>query len=130
MGQKVDFIKNQGPTLNDFDINIFSKTNTETFTQKLKPIYEAIEKTRIKLSKEKSLIAFAGAPWTLIIYMLSLKINKEKIDLLKLKDNFLNIQLTLHKLTDFICTHIYNQVKAGADVVQIFDSWALSLIHI
>jgi uroporphyrinogen decarboxylase len=124
LGQKVEFIKNQGPTLNNFDINIFSKINKDFFTQKLKPIYKAIEKTRIKLHKEKSLIAFVGAPWTLLIYMLSLKVDKNKIDLLKLKNNVSNIRLILNKLTDFVCDHIYNQMKAGADVVQIFDSWA------
>ena len=43
------------------------------FTQKLHPVYKAIEKTRKKLDKKKSLIGFIGAPWTLLIYMLGSK---------------------------------------------------------
>ena len=58
--------------------------NEKSFTQKLLPVYEAISKTRNKLDKEKSLIAFVGAPWTLLIYMLNLKLDKKNIDYKKL----------------------------------------------
>ena len=51
-------------------LNYSQKNNKKSFTQKLQPVYEAIRKTRDKLCKEKSLIAFVGAPWTLLVYML------------------------------------------------------------
>ena len=87
-------------------------------------MYESIKITRINLDKEKSLISFIGAPWTLIVYMFGLKIDKNQIDINKLKKSASGIKIVLDKINDFLCTHIINQVQAGADVVQIFDSWA------
>ena len=78
LGQKVEFIKDMGPKLEEFNFNFFKENNKKSFTKKLQPVYEAISKTRNKLDKEKSLIAFIGAPWTLLIYMLNLKLEKKK----------------------------------------------------
>ena len=76
LGQKVNFIEGHGPVLEDFNNKIFSQNNKNSFTKKLQPVYEAINKSREKLDKDKSLIGFVGAPWTLLIYMLDLKLNK------------------------------------------------------
>ena len=124
LGQKVEFIKHMGPKLEEFNFNYFKNNNKKSFTQKLQPVYEAISKTRNKLCKEKSLIAFVGAPWTLLIYMLDLKLDKEKIDYQKIKSKREEIILILNKLNEYLSIHIENQINAGADVVQIFDSWA------
>ena len=124
LGQEVKFEKNKGPKLSLFDLKLFLKNNENSFTQKLNPIYEAIKKTRDKLSKSKSLISFIGAPWTLIVYMFDLKINKSKIDANKFKEFEPEIKIVLNQITDYLCAHISNQIKAGADTVQIFDSWA------
>ena len=97
---------------------------SKRFKQKLHPIYKAIKKTREKLSKEKSLIGFIGAPWTLLIYMLGAKKSKKNIDYNKIQSKEFEVNLILDKLHDYLCTHIENQVDAGADVIQIFDSWA------
>ena len=80
LGQKVEFIKNKGPILEKFESEKFLDNNINTFLQKLNPVYEAIEKTRKKLDKKKSLIGFIGAPWTLLIYMLGIKKDKTEID--------------------------------------------------
>jgi len=98
--------------------------NEKSFTQKLLPVYEAISKTRNKLDKEKSLIAFVGAPWTLLIYMLNLKLDKKTVDYEKIESKGDEISLVLNKLNEYLSIHIENQINAGADVVQIFDSWA------
>ena len=124
LGQKVEFIKGAGPKLSDFNLENFLDNNQTSFTKKLQPVYTAIETTRKKLDKKKSLIAFIGAPWTLLIYMLGLKKNKNEIDLGKIKSEQVNINKILNKLNEFLCLHIKNQVNAGAEVVQIFDSWA------
>ena len=79
LGQNVEFIKDYGPKLSDFNINNFLDNDKISFTQKLHPVYKAIEITRNKLDKEKSLISFIGAPWTLLIYMLNLKKSKKEI---------------------------------------------------
>ena len=124
LGQNVDFIKNVGPILDNFNLKKFMNNDKITFTQKLLPVYKAIKKTRENLDKKKSLISFIGAPWTLLIYMLGTKINKNEIDYEKIKKKYFEVNLILDKLHDYLCIHIENQINYGADVVQIFDSWA------
>ena len=124
LNQKVKFIKNQGPILDKFDIKKFLNNDKVSFTKKLYPVYKAIEKTRDKLDRKKSLIGFIGAPWTLLIYMLGLKENKNKINYKKIKTKKFEVNLILDKLHEYLCLHIENQIDAGVDVVQIFDSWA------
>ena len=124
LGQEVDFTKNFGPRLSNFDQNIFFQNDKKKFTNTLDPIYKAIEITRNNLDREKSLISFIGAPWTLLIYMLNLKTNKNELDLLKLQKNNYNLREILEELIVYLCIHLKNQINAGADVVQIFDSWA------
>ena len=123
-GQEVKFIKDEGPKLDELNIEKFLDTKETEFSKKLNPVYKAIELTRKNLNKGKSLIAFIGAPWTLLVYMLSIKKNKTEIDLGKLDKKRNNINKILNKLIKFLCIHIKNQINAGADVVQIFDSWA------
>ena len=124
LGQHVKFIKNHGPELSEFNLEKFLDTNEEEFSKKLLPVYRAIEITREKLDKKKSLIAFIGAPWTLLVYMLNIKKNKTEIDFNKLNNKGIDIEKILEKLIKFLCVHTKNQISAGADVVQIFDSWA------
>ena len=124
LGQKVDFIKNNGPKLENFNFKKFLNNDKISFTQRLLPVYKAIEKTRKNLDKNKSLISFIGAPWTLLVYMLGAKLNKNEIDYEKIKNKDFEVNLILDKLNEFLCVHIENQVNYGADVIQIFDSWA------
>ena len=124
LNQKVEFIENKGPILEEFNFKKFLNNDNISLTQKLHPVYKAIQKTRKKLDKEKSLIGFIGAPWTLLIYMLGAKESKKKIDYKKIKMKEFEVNLILDKLHYYLCTHIENQVDAGADVIQIFDSWA------
>jgi len=124
LGQTIEFVKNHGPILSNFNLEKFLSNDKISFTQNLYPVYKAIEITRKKLSKKKSLISFIGAPWTLLIYMLGAKVDKNKINFTKIKSNEFEVNLILDKLNDYLCTHIENQINAGADVVQVFDSWA------
>ena len=124
LGQGVKFIKDQGPILDEFNYKKFLNNDIKSFTKKLHPVYKAIQISRSKLNKKKSLIAFIGAPWTLLIYMLGAKQTKKKIDYKVIKDKEFEINLIFDKLNEFLCAHIENQINAGADVVQIFDSWA------
>ena len=124
LNQKIEFIKDQGPVLEDFNFKKFLDNDNVSFTHKLHSVYKAIQKTREKLDKKKALIGFVGAPWTLLIYMLGLKEKKQKIDFKKIKTKEFEINLILEKLNDYLCVHIESQINAGADVIQIFDSWA------
>ncbi len=119
LGQKVNFIKDYGPELGPFDLEVFLNIKEKDFLKSLSPVYKAIEITRRKLSKEKSLICFIGAPWTLLIYMLDHK--KKDVNTIL---NYPNINSIINKLIKFLNIHIENQINAGADVVQVFDSWA------
>ena len=124
LNQKVDFLKDLGPVLEEFNYKKFLNNDKISFTQNLHPVYKAIQKTREKLDKKKSLIGFIGAPWTLLIYMLGVKESKKNIDYKKIKTKEFEVNLILDKLHEYLCSHIENQVNAGADVIQIFDSWA------
>ena len=124
LNQNVEFKKNYGPILEKFEIKKFLKNDKLNFIKKLNPIYKAIKITRKDLDKEKSLISFVGAPWTLLVYMLGAKTNKQNINFDIIKQRKTEIKLILKKLNNYLCLHIENQINAGADVVQIFDSWA------
>lgn len=124
LGQEVEFLKDKGPILSIFNLKNFLTNNKINFVEKLNPVYESIKITRINLDKEKSLISFIGAPWTLIVYMFGLKIDKNQIDINKLKKSASDIKIVLEMISEYLCLHIENQIQAGADTVQIFDSWA------
>ena len=124
LGQVVKFEKNNGPNLSNFNLDIFLENNNKNITEKLGPVYEAIKKTKKKLDKNKSLISFVGAPWTLAVYMLGLKKNKTEIDFDRLNMYKKELRIIIDKINEYLCTHIINQINAGADTVQIFDSWA------
>ena len=124
LGQDVRFTKDFGPKLSDLNLNKFLKSEKSDFSNKLSPIYKAIDITRRKLIKNKSLISFIGAPWTLIVYMLNIKESKGEINLRKFQEKKEMIDQIIETLINFLCIHIKNQINAGADVIQIFDSWA------
>jgi uroporphyrinogen decarboxylase len=124
LGQDVKFVKDKGPILSQFALDVFLKNSKKNLTNKLNPVYDAIKKTRKKLDKTKSLISFVGSPWTLAVYILGIKRNKNEIDLDKLKKKEPELKIIINKLNEYLCVHIENQVNAGADIVQIFDSWA------
>ena len=121
LGQNVEFIKDKGPILNKFNLDNFFMNSFEDFTKKMSPVYKAIKKTRENLKKDKSLISFVGAPWTLLTYMLD---NKNKSGMNNLLSDKKNLGLIIESLIKFLCLHIKNQFDSGSDVVQIFDSWA------
>ena len=124
LGQNISFKKDKGPKLSKFEIKTFTRNNKDEFSQKLSSIYKAIEITRKRLEKDKSLICFIGAPWTLLIYMLRLKKDDNTLDVDKFYKYKTKIYQILIELNDYLCVHVKNQINAGADVVQIFDSWA------
>ena len=124
LGQSVKFKKDFGPLLGEIDFNKMSKTNEIQFIEKLKPVYNAIKKTKNKEElKNKDLIGFVGAPWTILIYMLNQKSPKNGDIKHKLKDEKFNDDL-LEIIVRFLKVHINNQIENGATIIQIFDSWA------
>ncbi len=124
LGQQVTFEKNFGPKLGEIDLEIFENISEENFTKKLKPIYNLISNTsKSELLKNRDLIGFAGAPWTILIYMINKMSPKKKISDDFFKDDVL-INNLINLIIKFLKIHIKNQIQAGANIIQIFDSWA------
>jgi len=123
LGQKVEFKKGYGPILENLDLKKIIEADTKTFIKKMSPIYGSMREAK-KRTNKKSLIGFAGAPWTLLVYMLNRQSPKRDFNLnLFNKDKNLTNKL-LKKIEETICLHVKKQAEAGADVIQIFDSWA------
>ncbi len=124
LGQSVEFKKDFGPKLNNLDLEKISQNKELDFSKKLLPVYQSIEKVnKSKLILQKDIIGFVGAPWTLLVYMINKCSPKKKLEENFFKDKNL-IKETLLILEKFLKIHIKNQIKYGATIIQIFDSWA------
>ena len=123
LDQEINFKKNYGPILGELKLQNIHKISYKDFTNKLNPVYESLKITKKdNLLKNKDLIGFVGGPWTILVYMLNKKSPKKELNKL-IKDKKLTKEL-LEIIADFLCVHIKNQVKSGASIIQIFDSWA------
>ena len=125
LGQKVSFKKNFGPILESLNIDSIIKVNETDFIKKINPVYKSLNLLKNSIDyRNKSLIGFAGAPWTLLLYMVNKQSPKNNFDKKKIfGDKYLLKHLML-KLEDFICLHVDKQIEAGSNVIQLFDSWA------
>ena len=124
LNQKVEFRKKLGPILGEFQIDETLKISEINFINKINSVYKTINLvSKNKLVKNKNIIGFVGAPWTLLVYMVNLHSPKKGLKENFFKDNNL-IRNILQILDKFLKIHIKNQVRNGADVIQIFDSWA------
>jgi uroporphyrinogen decarboxylase len=126
MGLEVQLIENKGPVLPEpvrtlADLKRIYVPDAE---EALGYVFDAIRLTKQELNNRVPLIGFAGAPWTLLCYMVEGKGSKT-FDLVK-SFCFTQPELAhrlLQMLTDTTIAYLKNQVKAGADVIQLFDSW-------
>ena len=124
LNQKVEFKKNFGPMLGEININEMASLDEVDFVEKIYPVYKAIKKVSTdNLMKNKNTIGVVGAPWTLLVYMINQQSPKKNLkqDFFKNTDLIKKILLVLEK---FLKIHIKNQIENGANVIQIFDSWA------
>ena len=124
LNQKIEFKKNFGPILGQIDLDEITELNENDFIKKILPVYKAINIVcKSYLTKNKSIIGFIGAPWTLLVYMINRQSPKAK-----LIDNFFKEEILFKKiliiLEKFLKIHIKNQINSGAEIIQIFDSWA------
>ena len=124
LNQKVEFKKDFGPLLGELNLDQILKVDEIDFVQKILPVYKAINMVKNnQLTKNKSTIGFVGAPWTLLVYMINQQSPKRK-----LKDNFFKDDYLINRILliieKFLKIHIKNQIESGANVIQIFDSWA------
>jgi len=124
LNQKVKFKKNFGPELGIINLKKISNISEMDFLNRLYPIYKSIKKVKKNiLTNNKDIIGFVGAPWTLLVYMINKHSPKKKLVKDFFKDKYL-INKILIILEKFLKIHITQQIKNGATVIQIFDSWA------
>jgi len=124
LNQKIEFKKNFGPILGNLNLEEVLNLKEDDFVRKINPVYEILKMvSQNDITTNKSTIGFVGAPWTLLVYMINKKSPK-----IKLVDNFFRDKEVIKKvlliLEKFLKIHIKNQIKSGAEIIQIFDSWA------
>jgi uroporphyrinogen decarboxylase len=109
LNQTVEFKKNVGPLLGNFDLKEISNIEEVEFVEKLSSVYKLIKLvSNSQFTKNKTTIGFVGAPWTLLVYMINKKSPK-----LSLNENFFEDKYLIDKI-----------LKILAQIIQIFDSWA------
>jgi uroporphyrinogen decarboxylase len=129
LGADVRFEEGSGPVLKPVQTAQELKAlNLAKMDNHLAPVYEALRQTSAGLPKETTLIGFVGAPWTLACYLVQGKAGRdfEKVRSIAITDHaFFKDLIVL--LTQAVAKHAINQIDAGAEVIQIFDSWAGNL---
>ena len=126
LGQGVTFEEGQGPVLEPLrGPGDLAKLSVDRLAPTLEPVYEAIRLLRRKLPSGAALIGFAGAPWTLAAYMIEGGSSRDFAGVkgwaYREPDSFARL---IDLLVDAIVSHLTVQIAAGAEVIQIFDSWA------
>ncbi|ODT72710.1 MAG: uroporphyrinogen decarboxylase [Pelagibacterium sp. SCN 63-23] len=128
LGQSVRFEAGEGPVLSALDPKGVDALEPARALEHLAPVLETVRRLRAALPPEKTLIGFCGAPWTVATYMLG---GRGSPDQWIARRFALEHPAAFDKLMDVLVetsiTYLTAQFEAGADVVQIFESWALNL---
>jgi uroporphyrinogen decarboxylase len=127
LGQNLTFIAGEGPRLTP-TLQYAGIDDLQPFPARLDPIYETVAKVKAQLDPSKTLIGFAGSPWTVATYMVAGQGSREQAEARRLAyadpERFAAIAARVEAVTlDYLC----GQIEAGAEAVQLFDSWAGSL---
>lgn len=129
LGDEVRFVEGEGPRLDPIrSTEGLSRLKPGATGPKFNLIYETVQRLRQDLPKETTLIGFAGAPWTVATYMVGGEGSSDQADarLWAYRDPA-GFGTLIDILVETSIDYLSGQVKAGADVLQIFDSWAGSL---
>jgi uroporphyrinogen decarboxylase len=126
LGQEVNFVANEGPKLAPVrDLKALEKLSSEHVIETLAPVMETIRGVRAELPENTALIGFAGAPWTVATYMMEgaggsdFEISRT---LAYRERKFFDA--LLDRLIEATIAYLIAQVDAGAEALQLFDSWA------
>ena len=129
LGQDVTFAQGEGPRLANFS---FQKLSLEHVHTRLQPVYAALSRTHTQLAAEgfasTALIGFAGAPWTVATYMIEGGGSKDFAKVKAMAYGQPNeFKALIALLVEATSQYLIAQIKAGAEAVQIFDTWAGAL---
>ncbi len=128
LGQKVTFTAGEGPSMAPVTSIAGFNQDRDSWARYFEPVYEALRLTRAGLSDETTLLGFAGAPWTLATYLAAgAGGDEQKAAKLWAYRDPQGFAALLDILGECVAFHLIRQIDAGADAVQIFDSWASGL---
>jgi uroporphyrinogen decarboxylase len=127
IGQNLTFVAGEGPRLSPVLLNS-EIDQLQPFLGRLEPIYETVRRVRAELPAGKTLIGFAGAPWTVATYMVAGQGSREQAETRRLAyadpQRFAAI---IERIEEVTFDYLAGQVHAGAEALQLFDSWSGSL---
>ena len=128
LGQTVRFEVGEGPRLEPISPEGLGKLRPDNLISHLMPVLETLQRVKSALSPEKTLIGFCGSPWTVATYMIAGQGSTDqaaaRIFALTQPDAFKHL---IDILVEASIAYLVAQLRAGADVVQLFESWALNL---
>ena len=128
LGQKVGFETGEGPRLEPITPEGLGKLTPDNVNHHLEPVLDAMSRVRSALAPEKTLIGFCGSPWTVATYMIAGHGSPDQAEArlfaLTQPEAFAPL---IDILVEASIRYLVAQLKAGADVVQLFESWALNL---
>jgi uroporphyrinogen decarboxylase len=128
LGRRVQFENGGGPRLAPLVSEAHWRfEDPERAVKRLAPVYEAVERTRSALANELALIGFAGGPWTVACYMLQGEGGERDIARRAAYERSNEVDLLLTLLAETTAQHLALQAQAGADCLQLFESWAQGL---
>ncbi len=130
LGPKLWFETGEGPRMETTVTmdQVRALKPVEAIHDTLSPVYETVRILSRELPKETTLIGFAGAPWTVATYMIAGRGSKDQGAAHALKNtDRATFSALIDRITDATVEYLSEQVKAGAEVVKLFDSWAGSL---
>lgn len=124
LGYDVQFVQGEGPVVEKVDLNDLKPFVLEMGIKVLAPIFETIRQTKRSLSPEKTFLGFAGGPWTVLSYMIA---GKGDFDYSRIKKTAFShpqkVEKVLKILTEATVFYLKEQIRAGVDAIQIFESW-------
>ena len=128
LGQSVRFETGEGPVLEPITPEGLGKLRPDNLIDRLAPVFETLERVKAELSPDKTLIGFCGSPWTVATYMIAGHGSPDqaaaRIFALQHPEAFARL---MDILVEASIAYLVAQFRAGADVVQLFESWALNL---
>ncbi|GAA4709993.1 uroporphyrinogen decarboxylase [Sphingomonas lutea] len=127
IGQNLTFVTGEGPRLTPPLVDA-AVDSLQPYPARLEPIYQTVAKVRARLDPSKTLIGFAGSPWTVATYMAAGQGSREQAEARRLAyadpQAFAAI---IERIEAVTVDYLSGQIAAGAEAVQLFDSWAGSL---
>lgn len=127
MGQDLQFLAGEGPKLSPRLVDHALETLVAV-PERLSPIYETVRKVRAALPVDKTMLGFAGSPWTVATYMVAGEGSRDQHDTRAMA--YRDPQAfgaIIDAVTQITVEYLCGQIEAGAEAVQLFDSWAGSL---